>query len=174
MRLTPARILSAAVVNARAAREALDPNGEHEWRHVPTSRWVIHKVGANYYKFRNDALGCVDFDTPGVHAAGDTTEDGSAVPGGTAYAAIPYAAGTSTVNIFGHTAHGIDYMTDGTRLKRSNRSPHDAVADGLRGTAKPAGYTWHHHQTKGRMDLIKTTVHRAFAHRGGFSIWGKG
>jgi hypothetical protein len=179
-RITGDRIRHAVLENRKAARLALDPDGEHAGWHIPTSAWAIHKVGANYYKFYNDALGYVDFDNAGVYAAGDTTEDGKAVPAATVYAAMPYAALLGTVNIFHSTKKGTDYMIDpvtggasADTLKQNNRAPHDAVANALRGTPKPAGYTWHHHKTKGRMDLVKTTVHASFAHRGGFSLWGR-
>ena len=38
----------------------------------------------------------------------------------------------------------------------------------------PSGYTWHHHQEPGRMQLISTDVHDKTAHTGGRSIWGGG
>ncbi|XYH94645.1 RHS repeat-associated core domain-containing protein [Sorangium sp. So ce1128] len=40
------------------------------------------------------------------------------------------------------------------------------VAAGLKET--PAGYTWHHHQDKGLMQLIETDVHKFTGHTGGF------
>lgn len=39
----------------------------------------------------------------------------------------------------------------------------------------PNGYTWHHHQDVGRMQLIKQSAHElARPHTGGMSIWGGG
>jgi HNH/ENDO VII superfamily nuclease len=39
----------------------------------------------------------------------------------------------------------------------------------------PSGYTWHHHEDLGRMQLVKTSVHDAaqsgLHHSGGRSIW---
>jgi hypothetical protein len=179
-RVTGDRIHHAVLEHRKAVRQALDPNGEHSDWHIPQATWVIHKVGASYYKFYNDIDGYIDFDTAGKYAAGDMTEDGKAVPPATVYAAMPYAPGVYTVNIFHSTKKGTDYMVNPTTagisektLKQNNRSVHDKVADDLRGSPKPAGYTWHHHKTKGRMDLVKTTVHAAFAHRGGFSLWGR-
>jgi hypothetical protein len=49
----------------------------------------------------------------------------------------------------------------GTDFARSNR------AAGLAET--PQGYTWHHHQEPGLMQLIQTEVHKRTAHHGGFS-----
>ena len=37
-------------------------------------------------------------------------------------------------------------------------------------TTTPKGYTWHHHQTKGRMQLVETEVHAKTGHTGGFSL----
>lgn len=37
----------------------------------------------------------------------------------------------------------------------------------------PKKYTWHHHQDKGRMQLVLTGIHSKVSHIGGFSIWGK-
>ncbi len=34
----------------------------------------------------------------------------------------------------------------------------------------PKGYTWHHHQTRGRMQLVETEVHAKTGHTGGFSL----
>lgn len=35
----------------------------------------------------------------------------------------------------------------------------------------PEGYTWHHHQTTGRMQLVNYEVHRKTGHTGGFALW---
>jgi DNase/tRNase domain of colicin-like bacteriocin/Pretoxin HINT domain len=40
-------------------------------------------------------------------------------------------------------------------------------------SARPPGYTWHHHQDTGRMQLVKTTTHQPFSHTGGASIWSR-
>jgi RHS repeat-associated protein len=48
-----------------------------------------------------------------------------------------------------------------------------AAANRAAGLAKtPAGYTWHHNQQVGLMQLIDRVVHRTTGHTGGFSIWG--
>ncbi|MBA4601548.1 HNH endonuclease [Thermoactinomyces mirandus] len=38
----------------------------------------------------------------------------------------------------------------------------------------PVGYTWHHHQDEGKMQLVKTRVHGNTRHTGGRPIWGGG
>ena len=36
----------------------------------------------------------------------------------------------------------------------------------------PEGFTWHHHQDVGRMQLVDRSVHEANRHDGGFVLWG--
>ena len=38
----------------------------------------------------------------------------------------------------------------------------------------PDGYTWHHHQEPGRMQLVDSKTHGETRHTGGYSIWGSG
>lgn len=38
----------------------------------------------------------------------------------------------------------------------------------------PHGYTWHHHQQPGRMQLVPFGVHGAVQHSGGRQVWAKG
>lgn len=38
----------------------------------------------------------------------------------------------------------------------------------------PEGYTWHHHQEPGKMQLVDTDIHSKTAHTGGKAIWGGG
>jgi len=40
------------------------------------------------------------------------------------------------------------------------------------GNAKIPGYTWHHHQDRGRMQLVDETVHRRTGHIGGEAMSG--
>ena len=37
---------------------------------------------------------------------------------------------------------------------------------------QPTGYTWHHHETRGLFQLVKTDKHSGTGHTGGRSIWG--
>jgi len=39
---------------------------------------------------------------------------------------------------------------------------------------KPAGYTWHHNEDTGKMQLVDTKTHAATGHLGGKAIWGGG
>jgi len=38
----------------------------------------------------------------------------------------------------------------------------------------PPNYTWHHHQNRGKMQLVSREVHSLVNHIGGYSIWGAG
>ena len=38
----------------------------------------------------------------------------------------------------------------------------------------PDGYTWHHHQESGRMQLVDSSIHLKTGHTGGKEIWGGG
>lgn len=37
----------------------------------------------------------------------------------------------------------------------------------------PNGYTWHHHQTRGVMQLVHKSYHEGTSHTGGFAIWAR-
>lgn len=39
---------------------------------------------------------------------------------------------------------------------------------------KPKGYTWHHHQDEGKMQLVDEFIHSKTGHTGGRHIWGGG
>jgi A nuclease of the HNH/ENDO VII superfamily with conserved WHH len=39
------------------------------------------------------------------------------------------------------------------------------------GTVIPAGFTWHHNENLGLMQLVEKDVHLAVAHTGGFAIF---
>lgn len=39
---------------------------------------------------------------------------------------------------------------------------------------KPKGYTWHHSQKNGVLELVDTNIHQKTSHRGGRAIWGGG
>lgn len=39
---------------------------------------------------------------------------------------------------------------------------------------RPEGYTWHHHQQVGKMQLVESSVHSVTRHTGGKSLWGGG
>lgn len=39
---------------------------------------------------------------------------------------------------------------------------------------RPKGYTWHHNEKEGLMQLVDTETHNAVKHTGGMALWGKG
>ena len=46
--------------------------------------------------------------------------------------------------------------------------------DQIRNGDTPDGYTWHHHEEPGKMQLAKSDIHALTGHTGGRSIWGGG
>lgn len=55
-----------------------------------------------------------------------------------------------------------------------NRAHDDALANAAAGFDKtPDGYTWHHHQDLGRMQLVETEIHKKTGYTGGHSIYSK-
>lgn len=56
--------------------------------------------------------------------------------------------------------------------KRSDREQFDYLNDLLGG--RIPGYTWHHHQSPGRMQLVPFGIHNVTDHVGGRTIWGGG
>lgn len=76
-----------------------------------------------------------------------------------------------------------------THFTAANRMLAERTDDQLRGAGfsnadianiragnTPDGYTWHHHQDVGRMQLVRTSEHEALSggHTGGWSLWGDG
>jgi hypothetical protein len=68
---------------------------------------------------------------------------------------------------FGNVAIA-DVKIKPTGSRRLDRSAANKAA-GLPET--PDGYTWHHHQEHGRMQLVPSELHQATGHTGGFSLW---
>lgn len=157
-RLNPNMATTASTV-ATAYRSSVTSGGGGF--HVPRSTYVYHMVGGTQYCFYNDANGFLDFTT-----------------GQYGKPACPNAGGIWDVNI--HDGTGKLKHT-GQPLASGNRGQHFKVANIIReggknppneGSSSPAGWTWHHHADKGRMQLINREVHAAFAHRGGMAVWG--
>ena len=48
----------------------------------------------------------------------------------------------------------------------------DRQMEQIRSHETPEGYTWHHHQEVGRMQLVDSRIHEANRHDGGFVLWG--
>lgn len=44
----------------------------------------------------------------------------------------------------------------------------------LKNGETPQRYTWHHHQKRGKMQLVSREIHSLVNHIGGYSIWGPG
>ena len=50
----------------------------------------------------------------------------------------------------------------------------DRQLEQIRNGDKPEGYTWHHHEEPGRMQLVDSEIHAKTPHTGGRSLWGGG
>lgn len=61
-----------------------------------------------------------------------------------------------------------DVFKDITKMKQFNKKQLDQIEKGV----TPTGYTWHHHQHVGKMQLVNTWEHAKTGHTGGRSIWG--
>lgn len=48
------------------------------------------------------------------------------------------------------------------------------IYDDKNTTGTVEGFSWHHHQEAGRMQLVKRSTHNPLKHVGGFKIWGEG
>ena len=51
---------------------------------------------------------------------------------------------------------------------------HPEQLEQLRRGQTPDGYTWHHHQSKGKLELVDKEIHNQTGHTGGKAIWGGG
>ena len=47
------------------------------------------------------------------------------------------------------------------------------IENGIK-TGAPSGYTWHHNEREGVLQLVDAKTHQEVAHTGGFSMWGAG
>ncbi|MEM7174094.1 MAG: HNH endonuclease [Bacteroidota bacterium] len=55
-----------------------------------------------------------------------------------------------------------------------SRAGDSTTANRLAGyPSTPPGYTWHHHQEYGVMELVETEIHQKTGHTGGWALWGK-
>jgi DNase/tRNase domain of colicin-like bacteriocin len=43
-----------------------------------------------------------------------------------------------------------------------------------KGRARIKGFTWHHHQVPGKMQLVLEDTHGSVSHLGGNKLWGEG
>ena len=50
----------------------------------------------------------------------------------------------------------------------------DRQLEQIRNGDKPEGYTWHHHEEPGRMQLVDSKIHAETRHVGGRYLWGGG
>jgi Domain of unknown function (DUF4157)/DNase/tRNase domain of colicin-like bacteriocin len=72
----------------------------------------------------------------------------------------PFAKKTVTIVMHGNRTYRVP---DGDFGNANEKAGYD------RNAGEPSGYTWHHHQDRKTMQLVKTTIHDAFRHSGG--VW---
>ncbi|MDV7392482.1 HNH endonuclease, partial [Arthrospira platensis SPKY1] len=66
---------------------------------------------------------------------------------------------------------GTDGNPDVTITYSGHRALDEKIANMAAGFDEtPEGYTWHHHQDHGRMQLVDSEIHRKTGHTGGFSL----
>ncbi|EFJ2731733.1 hypothetical protein MK02_003087 [Escherichia coli] len=106
-------------------------------------------------------------------------------PSNSAYAGRIYPASKLPVDIRGKYPHGVPfnhagfpdfsrYSIKNTRIELgSSRDIDFARADRAAGygpgNPRPEGYTWHHHQDSGYMQLVPSDIHDAVRHTGGIA-----
>ncbi|KRL83170.1 HNH endonuclease [Ligilactobacillus equi] len=65
-----------------------------------------------------------------------------------------------------------DYAED--NLAEATQIFDDDQLDQIREGERPEGYTWHHTEETGVMQLVDSDIHRQTAHTGGRFVWGGG
>ncbi|MCB9687890.1 MAG: HNH endonuclease [Alphaproteobacteria bacterium] len=103
------------------------------------------------------------------------------------WAGKTYPASLMPAELRGRYPHGVPFTQQGfpdfaryriarVQIKLTGSRPMDDtaanLAAGLRRT--PKGYTWHHHQVEGVMELIPTDLHNWVRHTGGAAVSGLG
>lgn len=64
----------------------------------------------------------------------------------------------------------LEYDNNAELRKQFNERQRDEIESGY----TPYGYTWHHNEEMGKMQLVEYDTHQRTAHTGGRSIWGGG
>lgn len=77
---------------------------------------------------------------------------------------------SSSSTQFAHANKALKEGIQKSSTLRSKFTPNQ-ITD-IKNGKTPRGLTWHHHQTRGRMELVSSTQHRLTGHTGGKSIWG--
>ena len=144
---------------AKEDDEEYDPHGDWDPTAVPRSQYQSHNVDGTDYKFYNHGDGSIEFTTP----------SGS----------YPPIALFDRVNI--DQGDGTIKGVPGRKLLKQPKHSnywHFKAANALSSVSNrsdgrsPDNKTWHHHKTKGQMELVDRAVHAKFMHIGGKSMWG--
>lgn len=107
------------------------------------------------------------------------TSDGKRVEG--VFPKFPSVYDTKLPSEQYKASDAVQFNTCNQKLKESvNNNPdlrskfNDRQLEQIENGDRPSGYTWHHNEKKGRMQLVPTDVHSKTPHTGGRSIWGGG
>jgi RHS repeat-associated protein len=139
--------------------------------------------GDNLYRYAPNALGWID---PHGLACGPMVRAvNGRKPINSSYAGKIYPASKLPVEIRGKYPHGVPfthagfpdfarYSVKSTRIQLGKSRDvdfgrADRAVGYSRSNPRPDGYTWHHHQDSGYMQLIPTDLHDAVKHTGGIA-----
>ena len=81
--------------------------------------------------------------------------------------------GTMRLPLKGEDLDSIDEEEVAKNTELRARFTEAQLAD-IENIKTPKGYTWHHSEITGQMELVEEYVHQKTKHDGGYSIWGKG
>ncbi|EFO1363694.1 type IV secretion protein Rhs, partial [Escherichia coli] len=139
--------------------------------------------GINLYQYAPNPLGWID--PLGLKCGPMVKKVNGRNPSNSAYAGRIYPASKLPVDIRGKYPHGVPfnhagfpdfshYSIKNTRIELgSSRDIDFARADRAAGygpgNPRPEGYTWHHHQDSGYMQLVPSDIHDAVRHTGGIA-----
>ena len=73
-----------------------------------------------------------------------------------------------------HPAAGNKVQLDPKLWKKGDTAQKKWLEENVLGGPTPEGYTWHHHQDAGYMQLVHSSIHKAYQHDGGrsYGMWG--
>ncbi|EKS0980432.1 RHS domain-containing protein, partial [Escherichia coli] len=139
--------------------------------------------GINLYAYAPNPLSWID--PLGLKCGPMVKKVNGRNPSNSAYAGRIYPASKLPVDIRGKYPHGVPfnhagfpdfsrYSIKNTRIELgSSRDIDFARADRAAGygpgNPRPEGYTWHHHQDSGYMQLVPSDIHDAVRHTGGIA-----
>jgi len=145
---------------------------------VPRNADQTRNVNGVQYTLRNDNNGWVEFVAPLAHNHGPALAPVTTVDirpwFGNHNKAIKNDIRTTRYNHFlaANEARAAGLVGYPNNVIHNNADYDNGYDNNPDGGSSPAGLTWHHHGSVGKMELIDRDVHAAFRHSGGYSAWG--